>query len=96
MSDINTDTIKHLGKLSRIGVTDDEAQSLKTDLENIVSYVDTLGEVDVTTNEIDATYRAVNTMREDETAFEKGAYSDKLLKEAPDTKDGYIKVNKVL
>ncbi len=91
---ISNEEIKKLGDLARIEVSDSEAEVFKKDLASILAYVDQVQAVD--TEGAEAEYLNKNVVREDEKPSPAGAYTDDILAEAPDTQDGYIKVNKIL
>ncbi len=96
MKKVTKDEIKKLANLSRIKLDDEEAESLRSELEKILGYVDQLSQVD--TEGIEPTSQVtglVNQMRPDEEE-DYGTTREDLLKNTPDQKDGYIKVRKVL
>ncbi len=96
MKKVTLDEIKKLADLSRIRLEAEEAESLRTELEKILEYVDQLAEVD--TEGVEPTSQVtglVNQMRPDEVK-DYGASREDLLKNTPDSKDGFIKVKKVL
>ncbi len=96
MKKVSLDEIKKLALLSRIDLSNEEAESLREELENILGYVDQLSDVDTegleTTSQVTG---LTNQMRKDEIK-DYGVDREDLLKNAPDTQDGYIKVKKVL
>jgi len=96
MKKVSLDEIKKLALLSRIDLSNEEAESLREELENILGYVDQLSDVDTegleTTSQVTG---LTNQMRKDEIK-DYGVDREDLLKNAPDTRDGYIKVKKVL
>ena len=47
MITISTSDIQHLASLSSLALTDDETDGLRQDLENIIGYIEQLGELDV-------------------------------------------------
>lgn len=63
---LTTDQVRHIAKLARLGVTDDEVKKLSTQLTNILQYVEILSEVDTEhvapTNQVTG---LANVMRED-------------------------------
>ncbi|MFA5934237.1 MAG: Asp-tRNA(Asn)/Glu-tRNA(Gln) amidotransferase subunit GatC [Candidatus Paceibacterota bacterium] len=87
--------VKKLADLARIEITDAEQQEFLDNLTSILSYVKQIESVD--TSELDdAEYPLRNVMREDAFPYESEKYTEKLLGEAPDTYDGYLKVKKIL
>lgn len=96
MSKISADDVKKLARLSALSVTDEEVDSLRSELESILSYVEQLDAVDTTG--LEPTYQVtglVNVTREDR-EIEYGVNQDALLKNAPAKQDGQIKVRRVL
>mgnify|MGYP003431776875 CR=1 FL=1 len=96
MSAITVNDVKRLAQLSALQVSDTEADELRVQLEAILDYVKQLDEVD--TNGVEPTYQVTgleNVTRED-VVKEYGVTREDLLRNAPDTEDGQIKVKKVL
>ena len=96
MSTITTDNVRALAQLSTIQLSDEEAEALKVDLGNIVTYIDMLGELD--TQGVEPTYQVndqQNVFREDAVAPSHVTRED-LLAIAPETLDNQVKVPKVL
>jgi len=85
-----------LGTLSRVRITDEEAESLGTDIDAVLEYVSVVNEITAdegVTKKVGAVY---NVFREDEVTVEPGVHSDDLLAEAPETKGRFLKVKKIL
>ncbi|MFZ1458390.1 MAG: Asp-tRNA(Asn)/Glu-tRNA(Gln) amidotransferase subunit GatC [Candidatus Saccharimonadales bacterium] len=96
MSSISLNDVKRLAQLSALAVSDDEAESLRQQLEEILGYVTLLDEVDTTG--ILPTYQVTdreNITRPDEIK-DYHVTRDELLKNAPETENGHIKVKRVL
>lgn len=95
-STLSNDEILHLAKLSNIELTKGEISLLKHDLSAILSYINSLSELD--TEGIEPTYQVTglkNVFRDD--ALERDSVErDVLLDLAPDREDNQIKVPKVL
>lgn len=93
---ITRDDILHLAQLSSLQLADDEVADLQQDLQNILGYVEQLGELDTTG--VEPTYQVTdlqNVMREDEVQVG-AADREALLALAPDQEKNQIKVPKVL
>ena len=88
--------IEKLAKLARIELTDAEKQAFATDLENILHYVDQIKEAPTkeATLELGSMYNRVREDVVDESRT--GRFTEKILAEAPETQDGFIKVKKIL
>ncbi|MEO5690862.1 MAG: Asp-tRNA(Asn)/Glu-tRNA(Gln) amidotransferase subunit GatC [Candidatus Saccharimonadales bacterium] len=96
MSSISIDDVKRLAQLSALTISDDEAESLRRQLGDILGYVEQLDQVDTTG--LEPTYQVgglENVMRED-TVHDYGVDQEALLKNAPEVENGQIKVKKVL
>ncbi|MCL2869674.1 Asp-tRNA(Asn)/Glu-tRNA(Gln) amidotransferase subunit GatC [Candidatus Saccharibacteria bacterium] len=96
MVKISDDELAHLATLSNITLNPDEAAGLKADLENIVGYIDLLGELDV--QGVEPTYQTVdlqNVWRADE-VINYGISREQLINLAHEQLDGQVKVPKVL
>lgn len=96
MATISLDDVKYVAALSKIAVTDEEAQKLQKELDAILGYVKQLDSVDV--EGYSPTYQVTdlkNVMREDE-LVNYGVTQAELLKNAPAQQDNQIKVPKVL
>ena len=95
MTNISTSDIQHLASLSSLALADDEVDGLRQDLENIIGYIEQLGEVD--TSGVESTYQVTgleNVWREDE--VQSGISRDELLELAPEKQNNQVKVPQVL
>lgn len=96
MSTITTDDVRRLAQLSNLQLSDEEVGNLQVDLENILSYVEQLSELDTTG--IEPTYQVTgleNVWRDDK--IDAGTVSrETLLDLAPETQDNQVKVPQVL
>lgn len=94
--------IEKLASLARITVPEAEMAKLQKDMGAILEYVGQINEASelaVNTGDDEAyAYNSgvKNVMREDNEPHESGKYTDAILKAAPKTEDGYIKVKKIL
>ncbi len=96
MTDISTHDVRHLAQLSSLQLDDTEIESLRTDLEAILGYIEQLSELDTTG--VEPTYQVTdlqNVWRSDE-VDDYGLGRDQLLQLAPATDSHQIKVPKVL
>ena len=95
MTNISTSDIQHLASLSSLALADDEVDGLRQDLENIIGYIEQLGELD--TAGVEPTYQVTgleNVWREDE--VQPGIPAEKLLEMAPEKQNNQVKVPQVL
>lgn len=96
MSTITTDDVRHLAQLSNLQLADDEVENLRGDLENIVGYIEQLGELD--TAGVEPTYQvtALENVWRDDVVKDSGVTREQLLELAPEQADNSVKVPKVL
>lgn len=95
MTTISTSDIQHLASLSSLALADDEVDGLRQDLENIIGYIEQLGELD--TAGVEPTYQVTglaNVWREDE--VQPGVSREALLNLAPEKQNNQVKVPQVL
>lgn len=95
MSVISKAEVEKVASLARLEITEAEAEQYATQLEQIINMVEKLNELD--TENIKPTTHAVpltNVLREDVAA--KGLDRNLVLKNAPDSQDGYIKVPSIM
>lgn len=94
------DEIKHLAELSRLELTDEEIKKYAGEFGQILNYVHKVSEL--TENSEQETDLQIgssmtkNVFREDDNAQEGGEYSEKILNEAPDRHEDFVKVKKIL
>ena len=92
---ITSDTVRHVAKLARLALTDDEIEQTKIDLTNILSHIDRLQDADTEGIEpLDHPTGQVNRDRDD--AVGESLSQQQVLANAPAVKDVFIDVPKVL
>jgi aspartyl-tRNA(Asn)/glutamyl-tRNA(Gln) amidotransferase subunit C len=95
MSKIGTTQVERIARLARIHLSPEEIAKMSVELGQIVEFVEQLQSIDITDVEpTDQVTGLVDVWREDEVIPSVGR--DALLKNAPQTKDGYIVVKRVL
>ncbi len=78
-------------------MTDEEEKSLMSDVENILEFISQIQDVETVTQKGEGDLGVnKNTMREDGEPHRGGEYSEDILREAPQKKDGYFKVKKII
>ena len=93
---ISKDKVKKIGNLAKIKLTNDEIEIYSTQLTQIVDFMNKLDEVDTSKVEsvfnknIDHHSNRLNDIVED------GNYVEKILKNAPDSKEGFFTTIKVI
>lgn len=93
---VTKDEVNYVANLARLKLKDEEAESLKDDMNKILGYMEKLRELD--TSDVDplehVTDDSLTTFREDE-AKEPVSHDD-ALKNAPDADSDYFRVPRVI
>ena len=92
-SDIQVD-VRALAALARMDVSNAELANLEQELPLILAFVETIQKAEIANAERKPQLR--NVMREDDEPHESGIYTEKLLGQAPATKDGKLVVKQVI
>jgi aspartyl-tRNA(Asn)/glutamyl-tRNA(Gln) amidotransferase subunit C len=95
MSRISIEQVKHVAHLARLAITDEEAEMFTKQLDAIITFAEQLNELD--TENVPPTSHVLdmkNVMREDVPTL--GIPVEDVLKNAPDHKDGQIRVPAIL
>ena len=93
---ISKDKVKKIGNLAKIKLTNDEIEIYSAQLTQIVDFMNKLDEVDTSKVEsvldqnLDHHSNRLNDIVED------GNYVEKILKNAPDSKEGFFTTIKVI
>ena len=93
---ISRDEVKKIGNLAKIKLTNDEIEIYSAQLTQIVDFMNKLDEVDtskvesVLNQNLDHHSNRLNDIVED------GNYVEKILKNAPDSKEGFFTTIKVI
>ncbi|MEM6933271.1 MAG: Asp-tRNA(Asn)/Glu-tRNA(Gln) amidotransferase subunit GatC [Pseudomonadota bacterium] len=92
---IDTETARKVARLARIAVTEEDLPAIASELSGILGWIEQLGEVDVTGIEpmTSVTPMALKR-REDEVIA--GDIRDKVLTNAPNAREGFFAVPKVV
>lgn len=88
--------ILHLGNLSRIKLSEQEAEKFVLEIDSILDYV---GEVKKIASAADSTSKPVvvrNVFREDVVTNDSGSYTKELVEAFPEKEGNYLKVKKIL
>jgi aspartyl-tRNA(Asn)/glutamyl-tRNA(Gln) amidotransferase subunit C len=92
---INLDQARHVAKLARLAIPDEQLPRFTEQLESILEYVAQLKEVDVSAVEPMAhAVRLTNVLRED--VVQPALPTEVVLQNAPDTDGPFFKVPKVI
>ncbi|MEO6513540.1 MAG: Asp-tRNA(Asn)/Glu-tRNA(Gln) amidotransferase subunit GatC [Candidatus Saccharimonadales bacterium] len=96
MADLTRDDVLKLAQLARLELADDEVESFKNELDEILHYVELLDNADIEGLEPTSQVTGlVNVERHD--VFKDYGYTPKdLLENVPDTLDDHIKVKRMI
>ena len=95
MTQITTDTARKVASLSRIRVAEDRLPALAQELSAILTFMEQLNEVDVTGVEPMTSVTPMRLKRRED-AVTDGGQQDKVLANAPDAREGFFAVPKVV
>ena len=87
--------VRHVAKLARLALSDDEIARMVPELNNILGWVEQLGEVDTDGVE-PLTAVIANQLRLRDDVVDDGDCRDQVLANAPDAQHGFFAVPKVI
>jgi aspartyl-tRNA(Asn)/glutamyl-tRNA(Gln) amidotransferase subunit C len=93
---VDDNLIAKLAKLSSLEIDDSRKEKLKSELGDIINFVENLNDIDV--SHIEATFTTVEggtPLRED-VSIQNLELSNHILKHAPKSEDGYFIVPKII
>jgi len=93
--------VKKLADMARIDMSDSEMEGIAKDFDSILAYVGQVQEVSKSEGTQSSAltqedYFLNNVMRDDVVTNKEGEYTEKILSNAPDTENGFLKVKKIL
>jgi len=92
---VTSEKVRHIAKLARIGMSDAEVEALVPEINNILGWVEQLGEVN--TDGIEPLTAVIDQqLRLRGDAVTDGNIRDELLANAPDAQHGFFAVPKVI
>jgi len=92
---VSSEQVRHIAKLARIGMSDAEIDALVPELNNILGWVEQLGEVDTDGVEpLTAVIDQKLRLRDDQVTD--GNIRDEILANAPEAQHGFFAVPKVI
>lgn len=92
---IDTQTARRVAKLARIAVPDEDLPVLAGELSGILSFMEQLNEVDVDGVEPMTSVTPMRLKRREDVVTD-GDQQDKVLANAPDAREGFFAVPKVV
>ena len=91
---IGKEDVKHVAKLARLELTEEEIDKYSKQLDEIIKYVEQMNEVDTQGVEpMPHPIPVYNVMREDEVKYEHT--KEEMMKNAPFEEDGFFRVPKI-
>jgi aspartyl-tRNA(Asn)/glutamyl-tRNA(Gln) amidotransferase subunit C len=92
---VSTEQVRHIARLARIAMSDDEIERLAPELNNILGWVEQLAEVDTEGVEpLTAVIDQKLRLRDD--VVTEGDIRDEVLANAPEAQHGFFAVPKVI
>lgn len=92
---ITPDLIKYLESLARITLSESEEEKVGKELQDILTYIDTLNELDTTDVEaMSHSFPITNVLRKDE--VKSSMSPDEIVANAPESQDGAFVVPKTV
>lgn len=92
---LTKEDIENLATLARLEVADDEKVAFAATLGPILAYVGEVSAVTTSGEEVPRVGELRNVMREDGPARDGGTFTDAILKNAPQTENGFVKVKQI-
>ena len=96
MAELSRDDVLKLAQLARLQLADDEVETFKNELDEILHYVELLDNVDVSGFEPTSQVTGLVNVTRDDTIRAYGYRPEDLLKNVPTTQDGQIKVKRMI
>ena len=92
---ISSETMDYVGILAKLELSLEEKEAARKDMERMLDYIDQLNELDTSQAEpLSHVFPVYNVFRED--VVTNGDEREKILKNAPEQKDGAFKVPKTV
>lgn len=85
--------VENLANMARIELSEEEKLGLLADMDSILGYVKQINEVEI--GDFEPQYQVYNVWREDEIVTRQFSL-ELITSQFPDSKDGFLKVKKIL
>lgn len=92
---VDADTVRRIGRLARIRITQEEVTAYEGELNAILGFVEQLDEVDVDGVEPMTSVTPMQLRRRDDKVTD-GGYAEKIVANAPISEDDFFMVPKVV
>jgi aspartyl-tRNA(Asn)/glutamyl-tRNA(Gln) amidotransferase subunit C len=92
---LTTEEVRHVAMLARLGLSDEEVETMRVQLEQVLDYIDMLNKVD--TSQIPPTAQILSHLNVTRDDIARPSWPpSELLANAPDSEDGFFRVPPVL
>lgn len=92
---VDADTVRRIGHLARIRISEDEVAAYEGELNAILGFVEQLSEVDVS-GVVPMTSVTPMVLRRRDDVVSDGGYADRIVANAPLSEDNFFMVPKVV
>ena len=92
---ISKEQVKHIAKLARLELTEKEIEKMQKDMSAILDYFNLLKNQKSKIKNQNYKSKIKNVLRKDEVVQKGSNLANNLIQQAPDKKDGYIKVKSI-
>ncbi|MEK7063502.1 MAG: Asp-tRNA(Asn)/Glu-tRNA(Gln) amidotransferase subunit GatC [Patescibacteria group bacterium] len=94
---VSSDDVKKLAELSRLALTPEEIEKMRSEIEAILAYVEAIQKVPLPEGIAQSPHLDLqNVMRPDGEPHEGGIYTDAMVKQMPDKVGNALKTKKIL
>ena len=96
MTELTREDVLKLARLARLDLSDEEVEAFRKEMSDILGYVAQLDDADVTGLEPTSQVTGLQNVTRDDSVVDYGISPEDLLRLAPRTQDGQIKVNRMI
>ena len=93
---IDKETVKKIGNLAKIELSDKEIEIYSSQLTKIIDFMNKLNELDTTRVKTFSNENLYDHSGRPDDSVEDGNYVEKIMKNAPDSKEGFFTTVKVI
>jgi aspartyl-tRNA(Asn)/glutamyl-tRNA(Gln) amidotransferase subunit C len=96
MADLTRDDVLKLARLARLDLSDEEVDSFRSELDEILHYVEQLDDVDITGLEPTSQVTGLVNVTRDDVEKSYGYVPEELLQNVPRVQNNHIKVQRMI
>jgi aspartyl-tRNA(Asn)/glutamyl-tRNA(Gln) amidotransferase subunit C len=96
MADLTREDVLKLARLARLDLSEEELDDFSKELSEVLRYVEQLSQVDTTGLKPTSQVTGLKNVMRDDTVMDYGIQAADLLRGAPQTQDGHIKVKRMI